>query len=180
MKKNSSISNLCKQAAIRIQYWLKRDKETFLSSSPHEMKTKNFAEAYKCDLLRSPRVPSPTQPRREAKVKKRLITKDSSSSSILFCMEQAHYSVNQKYPHLVIKNVPLSSERVANWRIMEHSIVCKQLKLLSNEKNSGPKNHDVVVIDSSLKNEKNSEALYLEEWRHIRQDREFPVAHITN
>lgn len=182
MQNKISPSTPCESAAVKVDYWFGKDKALFLGIDLYVQKPKDFLKAYKCDLVKTPRIPVQAEyiplygyslSKKKRTPKQRLITKEVKASTLNIQLDSAHCSINQKYPHC------LSSDRVVSWHLKEHFFVCKRLKLLGKQLHPGPKRHDVVLLQSIKKEQGSESSLYIEEWKKIQKDRQFPVSHIT-
>ena len=182
MHNQISHETACKSAAVKVQYWLGKEKDALMGKEYFIQKPKDFFKTYKCDLVKTPRIPTQVEhiplygynvSKKKKQSKPRHITKEGKTSSFKIDLDSTSCSVNQKYPHY------LSSDRVINWHLKEHFFVCKRLKLLAKQLHPGPKRHDVVLIHSSEKGMNPMEETYIEEWKRIQKDRQFPVSHIT-
>jgi hypothetical protein len=184
VKENSSYSNSCETAAVRVQYWFGKDKDNLLPMI-HSSKIQEFSKKHKCDLLKAPRIPSqvdhlPLQgyfAKRKRVPKHRQVTKGTPSKNLSLAIDRSPCSISQKnFNHFHPENT-LSSARVVYCRLKEHLLVSKKLKSISKNREASPKRHDVVPIKSSTK-EDLSQNPYIQEWGKIREERHFHIGRV--
>lgn len=184
MKENSSP---CENAAVRVQHWFGKDKENLLRIKNHLPKTQEFCKRHKCDLVKTPRIPSQVEhlplqgyvlSKKKRQTKQRHVTKGNLSKHLRFAIDKAHCNVNQKYPVHLLQENPLTAARVAQvCQFKGHFLVSKRLKHISKQKSAGPKRHEVVPIKSSSQNDL-SKNPYLQEWAKIKEERQFQIGRV--
>src|SRR6185503_388326 len=104
MKENSSFSTLCETAAVRVQYWFGKDKDNILPSMDSSSKTQDFSKKHKCDLVKTPRIPSQVEhlplqgylTKKKRHTKPRQVTKENFSKSLRISVDPSHCSISQK------------------------------------------------------------------------------------
>lgn len=180
MRQNSSLLNHCETAAIRVQYWFGRDKNSLLHLSSGEFKTHDFSKKYKCDLVKTPRIIShiehlPLQgyalSKGKKQIKTRHVTTENPLKQLQITVEGSCCSVNQKsYLHL-------SPSRVAQCKYREHFLVSKRLKNISHHTSGGSKNHQMVPIKSSISKDF-SENPFLQESGKFKEERHFNIGRV--
>lgn len=183
MKENSSLATPCETAAVRIQCWFGRDKEHRLLIQQSLAPPKEFSKKHKCDLVKTPRIPPQIEQlpvhgyslaKRKKQTKSRLITKDTPIQSLKITIEPNTCSVSQKYYSRMRRHSTLCSERVASWRLKEHFLVCKRLKILSKQRPIGSKRLQATQISSSPPSSPPSSNPY-EEWTKIQEEHHFQI-----
>lgn len=167
--------NPCETAAVRISTWFGKDKDNLLCFKPQF--AREFLKEHKCNLVKPPRIPSqvkhlPMQGYALAKKKRgskqRLITKNHQSLKV--AVNPAYCSMNQKY-------YPPMLPKLFSWRLKEHAVVRKRLKIISKQKLAGPKHHDVVSLSSSKKPEPVNNP-YIEEMNKATEERHFQIGRV--
>ena len=178
MKQSFLRSTPCETAAFRIHCWLGKERTAFLRQTTPSEHWREFSKKHKCDLVNPPRIPSQIAhlplhgyelTKRKRNGKSHHITAQASDKSLKVTVEQANCSVNQKYYPLG----PLSSDRVAPWRLKEHFIVSKRLKFLSKQTPAHPKRHSVVPIHAEPTSD--DTASYMEDWGKVNEERHFQI-----
>lgn len=162
--------NPCVTAAFRISSWIGKD-TLFKPNSSHD-----FLKKYKCDLVKPPRIPSqvkhlPMQGyalKKKKGTKQRLITKNHQSLKVV--IDPASCCVNQKYCAPMLP-------KLISYRLKEHTVVRKRLKIISKQKPVGPKRHEVVPL-SSLKKAEPINNPYVEEMNKINEERHFQIGRV--
>jgi hypothetical protein len=186
MKENSSFSNPCETAAVRVQYWFGKGKESLLPTYQLLSKTQEFSKKHKCDLVKPPRIPSQVEhlplqgyvlSKKKRPTKQRQVTKENFSKALPIFVDQSRCSISQKNFNYLQPENALSSARVACSRLKEHFLVSKRLKTISKQRPTGPKRHDVVPIKSSTQQEL-SKNPYIQEWGRINEERHFQIGRV--
>jgi hypothetical protein len=185
MKENSSFSNPCETAAVRVHCWFGKDKENLLPVAQFPSKTQDFSKKHKCDLVKTPRIlfqveHLPLQGyllKKKRQTKHHQVTKENFSKILRISVDHSHCSISQKnLNHLQPENA-LSSARVAYCQLKEHFLVSKRLKNITKQEHAYPKRHDVVAIKPS-KQQDLSKNPYLQEWEKIREERHFQIGRV--
>lgn len=179
MRKESSHSDVCQTAAVRVQYWFRKDRPSLMPMEAQELRKK-----YKYDLVKPLRIPFQITPlplksyfsnsKKKRSRKTLLVTRAEHSKSLQFAMEGSHCSVNQKNINHLIPSFTLSSARVAYLKLREHFLVPKKLKGFAKQRSHGSTNRNVVAIKSSDQ-EDLSQHPYIQEWQQSKQERHFPM-----
>ncbi len=185
MKENSSFSTPCETAAVRIQYWFGKDKGNVLHIAQSPSKTEDFSKKHKCDLVKTPRIPSQVEhlpfqgylSKKKRQTKHRQVTKENFSKALRISMDHSHCSVSQKNLNHLHSEYVLSSARVAYCRLKEHFLVSKRLKSITKQGYVSPKRHDVVPIKSSNQQDLSTNP-YLQEWGKIKEERHFQIGRV--
>jgi hypothetical protein len=179
MKENSSLSNPCENAAVRVQCWFGKDKENrFQTTLTHDA-----SKMHKYDTVRPLRIVSqvehlPLQGYALARKKKGInhqVTKENLSKPLRFTVDSSHCCANQKDLSQIHRKNPLS-DRVAQCRLKEYLLVSKRLKTFSKQKPTGPKRHEVISIKSTAPQE--SQNPYFQEWEKGKEERHFQIGRV--
>jgi hypothetical protein len=166
--------NPCETAAVRISIWIGKDKDNLLGFKPQFQR--EFLKKHKCDLVKPPRIPSqvkhlPMQGyalKKKKGTKQRLITKNHQSLKVV--IDPSSCCVNQKFYAPMLP-------KLFSWRLKEHAVVRKRLKIISKQKLAGPKRHDVVPIASSKKQDPITNP-YIEEMNKVNEERHFQIGRV--
>jgi hypothetical protein len=188
MNHKASLATPCETAAIRIQYWLGKDKANLLYLDKSLSKSQDFCKKYKCDLLKPLRIPSqvrhlPVQgyllSKKKRQNKSRILTKGDSSKILRFTLDTSHCNVNQKNWNHIASGTSLSSERVDSYcRLKEHLLVFRRLKSISKQPRHGEaKKHKIDPIKSTSEQDLPRHP-YIQEWERFREERHFQLGRV--
>jgi hypothetical protein len=160
-------SNSCQGAAVRVQYWFKKDK----ANPAYESDPAQFYKRCKCNFVRAPRTVKQVEhlplqgyllTKKKRQLKRRCVVGKNSSRSLSLAIDMCSARLEN-----ATSEQALSSKRIISCKSKEHQFAHKRLKITPSQHAIALTTHQVVPIKASTEQELPRYPYRIESERHF-------------